>query len=452
MSRSGEAPRGFVLVAGLGLVLMSAIGMVALLAGAALYADKQKGSDLADAAALSVATWYAQALNYQAYANRAIIANEVMIAQSLTVLAWIKHLETLTRNTGQVAALFPAVSGVSAWLQQATLAARGVTQMAVSAEVPFRSAYTRALQASQEAMQLAANPFATQSLVNEVIWSGDPRYFGQYLPSSDVSRFYRAVRSYSGQERQLQAQHVLSQLDRFTQARGYDQRLYLLPSTGCIPTSTNTLFSRLVRRGGTGLTSDWSEWESVDTLSVHRWQRRSRWRRTCSGLTESFPLGWGAAQAGTPVERSLMAQAGTGGNGQSLSRARSEGAVVHGYLGLSAYRDLSDQSVSGRRASAFRIPVLVRLADNKRLAPSASNSLERLLTYDPKADSTASGALLGQALWAMSVGEVRFIDPMAGPVEHLPSLLMPFWQANLTSVQSQDQGAAILAAGRRAGS
>jgi hypothetical protein len=96
--------------------------------------------------------------------------------------------------------------------------------------------------------------------------------------------------------------------------------------------------------------------------------------------------------------------------------------------------------------------VLVRLADNKRLAPSASNSLERLLTSDPKADSTASGALLGQALWAMSVGEVRFIDPTAGPVEHLPSLLMPFWQANLTSVQPQDQGAAILAAGRRAGS
>jgi hypothetical protein len=96
--------------------------------------------------------------------------------------------------------------------------------------------------------------------------------------------------------------------------------------------------------------------------------------------------------------------------------------------------------------------VLVRLTDNKRLAPSASSSLERLLGSNSKADSTASGALLGQAIWAMSVGEVRFIDPTAGPVEHLPSLLMPFWQANLTSVQAQDQGAAILAAGKRAGS
>lgn len=200
MTPAATSPRGFVLAAGMALILMCAVGVTVLLAAAALFSDKQRGSDLSDAAALSVATWYAQAMNYQAYANRAIIANEVMIAQSLTLLSWIKHLETITRNTGQVAALFPALSGVSAWLQQATVATRGLAQAAVVSEVPFRSAYTRALQASQEAMQLAANPFATQSLVNEVIWSGDPRFFGQYLPTSDVSRFYRSVRSFGGEQ------------------------------------------------------------------------------------------------------------------------------------------------------------------------------------------------------------------------------------------------------------
>jgi hypothetical protein len=78
--------------------------------------------------------------------------------------------------------------------------------------------------------------------------------------------------------------------------------------------------------------------------------------------------------------------------------------------------------------------------------------MDALLGSNVGSDSPSGGALLGQALWALSVGEVRFIDPTSGPVEHLPSLLMPFWQANLTKVEPQDQGAAILAAGKRAGS
>ena len=452
MTPAATSPRGFVLAAGMALILMCAVGVTVLLAAAALFSDKQRGSDLSDAAALSVATWYAQAMNYQAYANRAIIANEVMIAQSLTLLSWIKHLETITRNTGQVAALFPALSGVSAWLEQATVATRGLAQAAVVSEVPFRSAYTRALQASQEAMQLAANPFATQSLVNEVIWSGDPRFFGQYLPTSDVSTFYRSVRSFGGADRQLQAQHILEQLDTFSRSRGFDQRLYLLPSTGCVPTSVNTLFSRLVRRGGTALTQDFREWESVDTLSVHRWQRGRGWFRvTCRGISESFPLGWGSAQAATPVDAGLMAQAGTAANGQALSRARSEGSAITGYLGLSGYRDLSDQSAVGRRQATFRIPILVRLTDGKRLAPAATEAVNRLARLGGEFNPAQADGFLGKAVWAVSVGQVSFVDPTSGPIEHLPSLFMPFWNANLTALSVEDQAAAMLVAGRRTG-
>jgi hypothetical protein len=180
------APCGFVLVLGLGLLLASAAGLAFLGGTATLLSDKQRGNQLSDAASLSVAQWYAQSLNYQAYANRAIVANEVMIAQSLTALAWVQQTNTLTRQAAAVASFIPGLQTFAQWAAQASQIAAMTTHAAAAAEVPFRSAYTRALQASQEAMHLAVNPFNTQTLINEIVWSGDKRFFGQYLPTADV--------------------------------------------------------------------------------------------------------------------------------------------------------------------------------------------------------------------------------------------------------------------------
>ena len=214
------------------------------------------------------------------------------MAQSLTALAWSKHAETLVNNTGSFASFLPALRVLAGWASQAAQASRVSAELAARTEIPIRSGYTRVLAASQEAMRLAVNPFATQTLVNEVVWSGDRRFFGQYLPSSDVSAYYRLVKTYAGEERAPFANLVTGELDSFTRARGYTQRLYLLPTTSCIPTSIDRLFHRMVRRGGTALSADYSEWEAIDTLSAHQWRRRSWWNRTCGGHREAFPMAW----------------------------------------------------------------------------------------------------------------------------------------------------------------
>ena len=155
---------------GLGLSLVLGLVLLVLGLSSSLLSDKQRGQVLADAASLSVANWYAQALNYQAYANRAILANEVMMAQSLTALAWSKHAETLVNNTGSFASFLPALRVLAGWASQAAQASRVSAELAARTEIPIRSGYTRVLAASQEAMRLAVNPFATQTLVNEVVW------------------------------------------------------------------------------------------------------------------------------------------------------------------------------------------------------------------------------------------------------------------------------------------
>lgn len=442
-------PRGFVLLVGLGLLLASALGLVFLGGVATVVTDKQRGNQLADAASLSVAQWYAQALNYQAYANRAIIANEVMIAQSLTALAWVRHANTLTAQAATVASFIPALQTFSQWAAQAVRAAQATTQAAAAAEVPFRSGYTRALQASQEAMQLAVNPFATQSLINEIIWSGDRRFFGQYLPTADVSLFYRAVKTYTDDARRPLAQHIHQELDSFSRGRAFDQRLYLLPTFTCLPTSLNRAFSRLIRQGGTALTGDMNDWVSADTLSVHQWFRRGRLNPSCRRLSETIPLAWGASQTypafGHAAWSDPMASAlaGASVNPRAFQQARASSAQTFGYLGLSAYRDLSDPSEAGRAAARYRVPILVRLPTRNSQSATAVSGQNLLGVPDS----------IGQALWSLSVGLIEFVDVNAlGSVSsHLPSLFMPYWRAQLTAPSAADEASAIaIAHSRRA--
>jgi hypothetical protein len=386
-------------------------------------------------------------LNYQAYANRAIVANEVMIAQSLTALAWVQQANTLTRQASVVASFIPGLQTFAQWASQAAQIAAITTHAAAAAEVPFRSAYTRALQASQEAMHLAVNPFNTQTLINEIVWSGDKRFFGQYLPTADVSRFYRSVKTYGGNERRLLAEHVTSALDRFSRDRSFDHRLYLLPTFTCIPNSIDRSFSRLVRRGNTRLTSNLDDWHAADTISIHRWSRRSWWNPLCRSHSEVIPLGWGAAATLTASDRLVpaftnQALASSHVNPRGRQNAQSDSARLMGYLGLSTYRDFTDQTPQGRQAAQYRIPVLVRLPTRNTSASSAVSPeglLDRPITP-------------GSALWSLSVALTAFEEPQASAgqsVAALPSLFLPYWRAQLTTASGLDQAAALAIAQNR---
>ena len=56
---------------------------------------KLKLNIAADAAAYSAAVWEARSLNYQAYLNRGIVANEVAIAQLVSLRSWSAYVPWL---------------------------------------------------------------------------------------------------------------------------------------------------------------------------------------------------------------------------------------------------------------------------------------------------------------------------------------------------------------------
>ena len=94
-------------------ILLLALLASLVAAGAAAFGsgqlvnDKMRLVNAADAAAYSAALWQARSLNYQAYLNRAIVANEVAIAQLVSLRSWSRYVDTVTTNIDRVTRYVP---------------------------------------------------------------------------------------------------------------------------------------------------------------------------------------------------------------------------------------------------------------------------------------------------------------------------------------------------------
>src|SRR5688500_17411234 len=101
-SQSGQA-----LIVLLALVSGMLGGFVLLFNTGQVVNDKIRLTNATDAAAYSAAQWQARSLNYQAYLNRAIVANEVAIAQLVSLRSWSRYVDTLTTKIDRVARYVP---------------------------------------------------------------------------------------------------------------------------------------------------------------------------------------------------------------------------------------------------------------------------------------------------------------------------------------------------------
>lgn len=434
-------PRGAVLVIGLALLGTVTMSAYMLARSAVLTTDKNRSMALADASAKSVATWYAQILNYDAYSNRAIAANEIMMAQAATLAAWTHYAQTTAQNIGTVASAIPAVQPWASWIQQTATLSHQMAKSGAQAEIPLRAAYARALQSSQQLMHASATPFAAQAMVNEVIWTADTRFFGQIIPSSDISAFSKFSKLYSGDERQAFAALLRQTQDSFSIGRNQENRLYVMPTLGCIPTNTDQMFSKLIKRGSTWLGSNFDDLAAADTLSIHTWKRRSRWDPRCGGIGESVALGWGAAEASVNGQGEASGGAAAlRANPAAMRRAQSEMVRVLGYPGLSSHRELSSAMAQARRSASVRVPVLVRLPLSKVQSITAGRQTSAQEALDGP----------GRGVWSLSVAETYFMRPkdtLPNPASReFANLFSPFWNSRLVAANPADRSVAMLLA------
>jgi len=419
-SRAGQS--GQSLLVALGLLLVGGVAMFAMFSAGQVAAAKQRLTDTADAAAWSAGLWRARVLNYHAYSNRAILANEVAIAQAVTLVSWSQYFESLMRNAAQLGAFVPAIEPLLAGVAEAALLARQSAELAAEIEIPARGAealgYKEILQTSQEILHMSSQAFALNMVTAEVARANDRSTFAWVLPDPSMSWQHFTVRGESDAQRQRFADLVVASLDPFVAGPRTEDLLTPIPSL-CLN------LNRLRKRGTTTLSPDLERWEAVDSLSFHL--RSLSWFR-CKE-SESVPLGWGAAQAGTELN-SLTSTTGEVGINPSANRlAAASMFSAPSYAGIARVRELDYEQLANTQFPRSGLAVVARQeAGDVATASNRGLGAGRMALADQFVGESAP------RLWAMSAAEVYFQRPVDAPTRiEYASLFNPYWQVRLVA-------------------
>jgi hypothetical protein len=414
--QSGQA-----LVVALGLLLAGGAMLYAMFSAGQVAAAKQRLTDTADAAAWSAGLWRARVLNYHAYANRAIVANEVAIAQAVTLLAWARYFERLTLNAALLGKILPVAEPVLRGVAEAAVLARESAQLAAEIEIPARGAhlvgYKEILQASQEILHLSTQAFGLNMVTAEVARANDPAFFAWVLPDPSLGWQRFTERAQTIGERRRLAHLVVASLDPFTAGPRSEDIRTPIPSP-CLN------LMRLRKRGSTTLSDDLDRWQAVDTMSFHK---RTLSRLRCRE-SEALPLGWGAAEAGTVLGSVVGDAGGIGINPDANAMAGGAIKSFGSYAGIARVRELDYEALANTRFPTSGLAVVARArAGAVRTAEERGLAAGRLAPPDGFAGD-------GRHLWALSASEVYFRRPDHAPARlEYASLFNPYWQVRLVA-------------------
>ena len=414
--------RGQAFIAMLALLAALSLAFVAVFDTGQMMLAKLRLASATDAAAYSAAVWDARSLNFAAAMNRAVVANEAALAQSVSLRSWSAYMNRTLSNVGAVTRWLPYLNAATDVLRRFWQGFdRGLQPSLVAAESVFSTAIP--LLAGAQEVMLQSSEAGALSIIRETLVANDPEAEitagGQLLLLSAAAQARGFTAEYSGPRRARQREVVLGSLDGFVRQRN----VRLAPPLAA-------LVVRFEKRGGTELLG-FEQWRAVDTLSLHA---RSgvllgRWR-------ERVPVGWGAAANG----RSSVARGSFGAtarvNPRATRLANAGLRELRSYRGLPALSDLSPRALQPERPSrrwvirtARRVGSLRTSATVLRVARSPASSVDRL--------------------FSMAAAEVRFERRIARADGRLErgSLYNPYWRARLSAVTAGERISAAAADG-----
>lgn len=273
--------------------------------------EKTKLINAADAVAYSAGVIHARALNFNAYSNRALMANEVMIAQMVSISSWAGYVESWA---GSLQLIHPecvaAANGSSIgltglrnfgpdyfigciplqWARQSDLVRPAVrsTQQLIQPAIEIAEFQKSVILSAQRALNLLGGTVAERSVVMNAValanYQGDGRVSVDLISPSlpdDWTRMASGsgggvtpfVRRYADNERTRFREATLSARDTDPYLRGRVwQSRALIPEPSCLGVGRWRL-NEVRRRGGTELLG-FEEWQAVDTQSLHQNFRR----------------------------------------------------------------------------------------------------------------------------------------------------------------------------------
>jgi hypothetical protein len=422
-----------------------------------ILSERIRLTNAADAAAYSAGVVEARALNYHAYINRAMVANEIAIAQALSVVSWVKYfghaaetypghsplIHTMLVRPGTLAKLAAldigfigtdllAIYGGSSPSEVADRLADGLGVVISAHEIAVT-----ALSISQSAVQVnLAAGVRQQQIARDIAKAMDRDIAVEVmLASHGFDAFTKRYEKHADgtDERGRFAAVTMASRDRFTRERNWTI------DSPDIPILRKD--AALKKRGGTELVG-FDEWRAVDTLELHGRSFGCGFFGTSWCRDMRQPIGWGAAQVNAGG-----GDAGAGFHGNA-----------YGENSNTAY-NMADPDMVFPATAVFRgLPASTELARLDAEAVTAitvhtSKKHSATLTSGNAAKAKPSGRLelfddrpAGAQLAALSRAQVYFdrIAARADAKEEVGSLYNPYWRVRLVSPTVSDKADAAL--------
>jgi len=492
------------------MVLFLAFIAAILLAGFSLYdngtvaSERIRMQNTADATAYSTMNVLTRDMNFIAYTNRAMVANQVAMAQMVGLSSWIHMLDRMIQNIDDVATwaqLFPPVGvplkRVTKIIATITDKGKRVFDKFAGVTVKVLDAYALGISKSQGAFQKATAEMAVGTY-NEVSKANDGDikkgfvkgvYVLKKLADSweqDVerNRIASTRRGNASRERQLKrfrefARVVRDSRDPFSSKRSDPWMNWMGAGLGGF-----SMKASIQKKGGTdfmevkqgrGKNLQW-EWTAMDTVSF--WLKIKTWWKTYT--FEAIPMGGGAAHAlnknrrrnrGNFAYRSQSRNQATFFNrGSQLDEKKKwrhwgNGALDNRMSGSQAA--YVDRGNNIERTEGLRAFWDLKRNDKKDTGPQMISMLtkeSKSVRLQQTLDSESSqydrgdtlkieqqGSIVNEKLYGLSKAETYFsrprdLWPRPDGYREYGNLYNPFWQTRLIDTNNEERLAAIAAA------
>ena len=446
--------RGQALIYGIFVLVGGLAALFFLFNTGQLAREKTKLVNTTDAVAYSAGVMNARALNFQAYTNRAMVANTVAIAQLVSLSSWVEYANNLgnfglVANNPKFALFWPSYWGATTagpTLQSSLNDSTSLQRLARTSDQIIRNALMRSQLAAYAGLLPARlqvmNEVAQANYINDGMVVVDP----VPLTVIDYTSF---VSGYSGDERTRFAEvaKVSANKDSFVPRRSW--RLPALWSDCPSATATGRV-DWFDRRGGTELLG-FDEWKAVDSLSEKRWVPKNKTDVLCRAVAET-PAGWGSVGATDnaasfnldPRLYDFALPINPGSTAIALATSSS-----WGYSGLPNFYDLSP-SAQGEADPKLRFAIRVRRDKSQTQTSEARSTIRNSANLNAYQSQMAGG----NEMAAVSASEVFFqrdgdikdneYGRSLGKPREIGNLFNPFWQVRLTHSDTDIKKAQLL--------
>lgn len=411
--------RGQTLVLFLGFVAAMVGMMLVVFNSGQVTNAKMRAMNAADAAAYSGALWEARSLNFQAYMNRAMVVNEVTIAQSVSLRSWISYVARFVANVNMVTQFIPWVGTVTTEIKQVlNQVSSSMNNLLPMADMGLRGVNVLAHNAQN--VFYGSGSLIAQELATEVAKANQAKISpaGDELMVSNMANWTQFTKRYEGQDRVRIKTVTLDSRDGFSQNRD-NTALSLGP------------VMEVAKQGGTDLI-DYDSWKGLDSSELRTFKIAGKW-------TSKTPLAWGGAQSYAPTKKNGIGKHGEENDWGRFDgqRARAEANNAHAKkIGTSSFQPYYDIKNPKVKNADLQLPFSVEVVVSKTDIPTATSAWNgKAALVDGTQIEHDPNYAGGGGVYALAEACVRFARPYredrADKAREFPSLFNPYWTASL---------------------